>query len=556
MTPQKQVALELLDARMLEATGHTYDRYQWLRKTNAGCLDKVKLYGTLIDESGVVELIDKWKKEDRRSGAGRKPLMTHRAVLILFLMHMDDGDSRYDAIATTLYARTTPEVRDYLELGALPGDRNQWYQRYCQALNRILDLMEPWDIDKRKHATAEEFIIARATYLQKKRDRADELMNALVRASVCRLPADIRARYRGNVGIDGTPLKLVGRANPSVSRQDSNRFNLDAMSGPYTREGNHKGQGKRSDEPAWEVETVTTLPNDPANHLSFPVLTTGVTMHEPGRSKYGPLIAVRFHTRLFLERGYLIGDRAYNGFKAWRFQVEIRKMGFYTVWHFKKKYAGKQASIGDAIQVDGNLYLRWMPKDLVTATPDWLAGLIDDETYYAHLAARSKYRLTEKGRPDADGFHRYTYPTIARDMMLIDPATDKVVRGNPLQQKTLQFGPDTSEGMRIIKNLQNIEYRTLKWRAFFGMRNRVEENNNWFKGDNETDIGNPEKRRAVGYAYNALCAGAAVSVSNMRRIVEHVHAEALETVDRKDVRARRRTDIDGKPLERLEFIAA
>ncbi|KSU54814.1 hypothetical protein [Microbacterium enclense] len=231
-------------------------------------------------------------------------------------------------------------------------------------------------------------------------------------------------------------------------------------------------------------------------------------------------------------------------------------MGFYTVWHFKKKYTGKQASIGDAIQVDGNLYLRWMPKDLVTATPDWLAGLIDDETYYAHLAARSKYRLTEKGRPDADGFHRYTYPTITKDMMLIDPATDKVVRGNPLQQKTLQFGPDTTEGMRIIKNLQNIEYRTPKWRAFFGMRNRVEENNNWFKGDNETDIGNPEKRRAVGYAYNALCAGAAVSVSNMRRIVEHVHAEALETVDRKDVRARRRTDIDGKPLERLDSIAA
>lgn len=88
------------------------------------------------------------------------------------------------------------------------------------------------------------------------------------------------------------------------------------------------------------------------------------------------------------------------------------------------------------------------------------------------------------------------------------------------------------------------------------MRNRVEENNKWFKGDQATDIGNPEKRRPRGYAYNALCGGAAGAVSNMRRIVAHIHADALVTVEHRDIRARRRTDIDGKPLQRLDDIAA
>lgn len=197
-----------------------------------------------------------------------------------------------------------------------------------------------------------------------------------------------------------------------------------------------------------------------------------------------------------------------------------------------------------------------MPADLVNATPDFRYGRIDEDTYNARLIARSKYRLREKGRPDADGFHRYTYPDNIESLMLIDPATKKVVRGNPLTQKTLQFGPDTKEGRKVLKNLQNIEYKTPEWKAFYGMRNRVEENNQWFKGDQATDIGNPEKRRPRGYAYNALCGGAAGAVSNMRRIVAHIDADALVTVEHRDIRARRRTDIDGKPLQRLDDIAA
>lgn len=105
--------------------------------------------------------------------------------------------------------------------------------------------------------------------------------------------------------------------------------------------------------------------------------------------------------------------------------------------------------------------------------------------------------------------------------------------------------------MRVIKHLSAVQYYTEEWHAWFGLRNRAEENNQWFKSDAATDIGNPEKRRAVGYAYTCLLGGLAAAASNMRRIVTHLEEEAEAVVGRSTLRARRRVDIDGNPLERI-----
>lgn len=102
--------------------------------------------------------------------------------------------------------------------------------------------------------------------------------------------------------------------------------------------------------------------------------------------------------------------------------------------------------------------------------------------------------------------------------------------------------------MSIINNLSAVQYYTDEWHQWFGLRNRVEENNDWFKSDEATDIGNPTKRRARGYAYNFLTAGAAAAVSNKRRIISHLQDEALTVIDRSTLRQRRRLDIDGNPL--------
>lgn len=547
-------ALEKFDRHMVEATGHAFYEYEYIRASGPTCLEHVKLFGRLVDESGIVEFLEECDRKDRKSNAGRPPQLRFRTVLIILMMHVDAGDARYRTMAKTLFAKTTPQTRQYLGLPALLSDEDQWYMRINRSLNRILDLMEPWEVSKKHHITAEEFRAAKATYSQEKRDRAETVMNMLLHASVRRLPAEIMSRYKGNVAIDATPLKLVGRANARWGAEEKGRYNLDGMSTPYTRDGNHKGKGHRTDEAAWEMETVVTVPNKPGDPLSFPVLMTGTALHHPGRNKYGPLIAVKFHCKLFprAARYRLMADQAYNYFKAKRFQNEIRKLGFRAVWNFGgKKRGGAQGTIEDAICVDGHLYVKWMPRDLIDATTNYNAGKLTWEQYTALLPARTKYALKDKGRPDEDGFQRFTYPNL-KGIMLMDPATNLPLKRTPtLAKKTLEIGPDSEESMRIIRHLSAVEYLSEEWYAWFGLRNRVEENNDWFKGDEATDIGNPEKRRARGYAYNALIAGMAASVSNMRRIVAHIEAEALEVVERSTMRTRRRLDIDGNPLEAL-----
>lgn len=57
-----------------------------------------------------MELLEKWEEQDRKSKAGRKPLFSYRAIIILFWMHKDAKDNRYNAIARTLFAQMTPET--------------------------------------------------------------------------------------------------------------------------------------------------------------------------------------------------------------------------------------------------------------------------------------------------------------------------------------------------------------------------------------------------------------------------------------------------------------
>lgn len=553
-------ALEEFDRHMVEATGHTFDEYEYIRAAGPRDPRHVELFGRLVDESGVAEFLEACDRKDRKSAAGRKPQLSFRAVLILIVMHVDAGDARHGNIGRTLFARLSPESRVYLGLPEVLNDENQWYMRFCRSLDRMLELVEPWDVSKKRIMTAAEFVAAKETYSQEKRDRAEEAVNMLLHTTVRRLPADIMSRYKGNVAIDATPLKLVGPPNARWTDDTKNRRNLDGMSTPYTRVGNHEGDGRRTDEAAWELETVVTVANKPGDNLSFPVLMSGASMQHPGRNKYGPLRAVKQHAKVFDRdhRYFMMGDQMYNWFNPERFQNEIRKLGFRGVWNFgskDEKRSGIHGTVEDAVAADGYLYVKWTPKDVLTATTDYESGTIDYETFMRRIDSRRGYALTPHGRADEDGFQRWTYPPL-KGLMLIDPATEEPLKRTPtLAKGSLTLGPDSAESMRIIKHIAAVPYYSPAWHGWFGLRNRVEENNDWFKSDEATDIGNPKKRRARGYAYNFVFAGAAAAVSNMRRIVAHLEAEALEVVDRSTLRARRRLDIHGNRLEHLETAA-
>ncbi|WP_448255624.1 hypothetical protein [Microbacterium aurum] len=463
-------------------------------------------------------------------------------------MHLDAGEGKFKAIARTLFAQTTPETRAYLGLPETRSSMRGWYCRYWRALDRMLSLTQPWEVPRNRAATAEEYQRALDSYSQQARDRMDDIMNRFLHATIRRLPAEIRATYKGNVAIDATLLEVVGPANPNRANAHLDRLNLDTMSGRYRREGRHEGQGAKADKAGWEAETVVTLPNAPGRN-DFPILTSGLTIHQPGRIKHGPRIAMEHHAKEFGEdqRGYLMADRAYNGSRPDRFQKHVMRMGFRGVYDYKVKKSGLQAAIDDVIVVGGRLYVKWMPTAHVTARTDYKAGLIDRATYEKLLAGRTKYELKDHGRPDHEGRQRFTYPDLSK-VMCIDPATRKAVR--PIMKKrTFTLAPEDAVSMRIIKHLQRFEHKSPEWRAWYGMRSHVESNNQYVKSEAGTDLGNPKSRRPRTYAYQALTAGLAFAASNMRRIVSFLkaqHDEATDTTPKQ--RTRRRADEHGMPL--------
>lgn len=568
MTPAQEAEVLLTyDRHMLEATGYIHEEYERVRESAATSLERVQLWGSLIDESGVVDKLEGWATAERKSNAGRKPHMSFRTVLILFMMHIDAGDNRYNAVARTLFAQMTPETRAYLGLRSLRGTKRMWYQRYRRSLNRVLTLCEPWTVDRRKKATTEEYHAALATYSEEKRTHMDVLINDILHATVRRLPADIRANYKGNVALDATLIEIVGSPNPGKKHHNRERWNVDAMSGRYSRVGTHEGTGHRDDKAGWEAETVVTVPNKPGAPDTFPVLTTGMTVHQPGRTRHGGRIAVWYHSQEFThdQRHLLITDMLYPGLNPENFQVPVAQMGFRTVWDIRKPIDKKGETeeerkkraihgfVDDAIAVDGCLYLKWMPEDLIYATFDFRRedsdpNKIDEATYYARLKSRTAYRVMGKGRPEEDGTFRFYYPTIKQDVRYYDPATGKEVRRPVLKQRTLSVSPDIPEHLRIIKHLQMFELRSDDWVKWYGQRNRVEENNYWLKHDGFSDLGNPEKRRARGYAYQSLTAGFAAAVSNMRRIVSFIANAAVKALGETALRNLRQYDDEGNPI--------
>lgn len=544
-----ETPLDRLNRRMVEATGYTHDTYDRVRHSTHSSLERMQMFGRLVDESGAAEDFEQWAAEKRKSKAGRKPKIPFRAVCILYIMHMDAGDNRFNAIARTLFAQSTPETFAYLGIQPEPGSKRQWYGRYYRAFQRMMDLVAPWDVPKNHILTAEEYQRALDTYSQVNRDRMDIIMNKLIHATVRRLPAEIRATYAGNVAIDATLIEVVGKANPNRDNTHLDRLNGDAMSGRYRRGGNHEGRGGRRDKAGWEMETVVTVPNSPSKPNSFPILTTGLTMHQPGRIKHGPRIALGFHAQEFdqSQRGFLLADRAYNGSKPERFQKHVMRMRFRTVYDYKKKNAGKHGQIDDVIFVGGRPHSMYMPEPLVTARDDYEAERIDRATYESRMASRRQYELKDHGRPDSEGRQRFTYPNLSK-VLCIDPATKKVVK--PVMKKvTFTLAPEDAASMRVIKHLQAFEHKSDEWKQWYGMRSHVESNNQHVKADAETDLGNPEKRRAHGYPYQAFTAAAAFAVSNMRRIVSFLEAEyEREILPKSTQRTRRRTDEHGVPL--------
>lgn len=591
-TPATDDAVELLRVRMQQTFGCYYD---WEEARAAGPIATAYLSAAarVVDSSGVLERIHEWDRTKRKSGAGRKPDISYRGLLILFLLHIQAGYGvTYPDIASTLDSRMTLEHFEMLGIRNREADRQDWYHRTWRCAERLISLIDPFPMPRNKRLKAKKWAKVQAELespkgkqnTAEKMERLDWLCEQLLHASVRLLPADIRSRIKGHIAIDATLVEIAGRANPKDSA--FKRSNADASSGRYRREGSHDGKGAKTDKAGFELETSVLVWNRPGERGLFPSLITAVSMHKPGElSGHGKKL-VASHKRLGFDPRFLVlCDRAYNGGDVNAFHIPVRLMGAELVCDYKKNELGEQSAYteGDIILVDGAWYVKWMPQALREATKlyrqkyEELTKNIDrrklsveqravhkaelkalELNHASQIESREEYRLKPHGLPDADGYQRFTYPKPT--YMAIDPATNRRVPPRELAKLPSSISIPIDAGDKLTKNgeqpppaikwLQKFAHGTALHKQWYGMRSMVESSNKVLKGSRFENLGDPGKRSGRGFAFQYLIASLMAVSANIRKIATFFVDDARSQAGGPLPRVRRRKTVTGTPLQR------
>ncbi|WP_104199436.1 hypothetical protein [Cryobacterium sp. Y29] len=569
----------LLEERMQTTFGMTRLKHETERAR--GPVSRAYLNNALriVDNSAVITKLEDWRHERLKSNAGVKPLIPFRAVLVLFLLHVQLGYGiNYRRIAETLDVHFKAEEFALLGILNQAGDHRDWYQRLWRSANRMMALIDPHPGPRNLRLKPEAYAILLAEQAtpkamkksERNSERLDWLCEQLLHTSVRMLPADIWAKYHGNIAADATLIPGTGRPNPTDPTM--RRGNADPQSGRYRREGSHGGLGAKTDKAGYELEMSVMVWNKPGQNTLFPSLITAVGFHRPGEIIGHGAKLVDSHQRLGFTSGLVIVDRAYNNEKPRNFQIPVRLRGCELVIDYKETDLGLQNQWKDLILVDGNWYVSGMPQDLIDASknyniweadpldPDKPKRKLDEETYKTYLQRRDAYRMKPKGCSDKDGFQRFMYPT--KRIMTVDRATGRpAVKRSTLLSVTIPLDAgapaEKNRDPRLaVKHLQKFAYKSPEHRQYFGMRSLVESANATLKTKNFEDLANVSKRSGRGFAFNYLAATLAAVSSNLRKIYDFFVKAAELELGEKLPRERRRKEATGTPLTKHSALPA
>ena len=471
----------------------------------------------LIDHSGAIEYIEERQAKQRKSAAGRKSIIPLRAVFVVMLMNNFWGlGSSYIEVAETFLNRMSAEQRRLLGINVQDPEKVDWYNAAHRAMRRGLKAIDPWYLTTRRHTLNKaEYDEAQRLKDKSRQREANDVLAMLIHASVKTLPEKFLDGYSGDLALDATLIPVGSRPN---SPKKGLFLNVDFTGGIYGRSHGHYAKF------AFGYEAETTVMVD-AKHGQFPFpLITGAYLHRPARIKRGASAAIRGHHALFPTPGTVLVDRAYNNLKTHRFQMLVRTLRYWTAYKYPMNRLGLQGKVTGhpVIMVDGNLYLETMPKHLqqlhylrTNRLPMENGNHITDELYRQYFIQRSRYRLSPHGRPDEDGYARYTMPENIDRLDHRDPATGAPCNAPKITAKRITVAPEP----HIIRHLQKAEYLSAEWKQLTGQRNHVENSNRSIKRSNGVDLHNSSKRLGRGRTFQTLAVAFAIAAENIRRII-------------------------------------
>lgn len=549
---------------MKEAFGSGFDDYQTGLSSNDFGIhlnDATRLF----ELSGVAAHLAQWRLKDQKAASGRPAIISPAAALIVMMAHMQARQGLlFTRMARTLDTMTPAELT-MVGIHKHAGTYTDWYDRLWRAVQALMALVDPLPGNRHRVPSVAEYkaiLAARdITDTERKQKRLDLLCVQLLEASVKMLPREILRRYKGNIAHDATFIALTGKAgNPQAGKKESHRprrsINYDG--GYYVRDGAHDGNDKALKgvrKHGLEIEISMMVPNHPGAPATFPLFAVGVSCHVPGAIRGEGTKVVESIAERGYPKGLLFVDRAYPNGIAREFQGPMARLGYDLCFDYKKTDLGITDYFRDAIQVGGQWYLNLMPDDLINAASQHLSTMdsltrrsaesAEERTQRktketaaeallaTRLASRDNYRFTRKGRRDADGFQRYSYPDPA-GYVPVDKITGEILA--PIGTKSLTIPLE-----RGLKHGQHFPHGSTDWKANYGMRSNIEGFNSYVKDPDYEDLETAGRRRARGNTFAYLASTMALISANLRKMYRFLQNAASVKPLTAKTRARRRT---------------
>lgn len=344
-----------------------------------------------VDGSGIVErmnhLYDTYRVGLRgnRARAGRPPEMDFRQLMILLFISVLDGRPPLTVSLEGVLKRICETDLHRMGLTIDDAIRPGLYDRINRTIHRFVDCVDPFPSDRGKRPTWEEHTDllererAEPESVQTMVNRLDWFAEGLLEATWLTLPAVVRARWTGNLAVDGTHL-----AGPKNGNKPTLEYvSIDRDTGYWSRGGDHSVDDYNVQEQhvnGYEATLAITAPNLPHNAkepAEFPLLALGMTLHKPAHTTTiaGAKVTASIHRRghpagIWLGDGLLFPLAA-----ADNLQKPVRAMGYQFASDLPDSALGRNDSHRGANLVEGTWYCPAMPTYLEDATTSYRAAL-------------------------------------------------------------------------------------------------------------------------------------------------------------------------------------
>lgn len=518
----------------------------------------------LVLFSGILTLTEQAKQEEKAYRArergkafrpgGRRPYFTAESAFTLMVLNaMLNRSYLFTDMASLAHNDLSDEqLRSIGVTKPLPQDQTNVYNCLWRTSHSIFECFDPQPCRRKGKATLDELDTWRTQWrdpdLKTRRARREELMNRLIRATLCILGENVRKKLRGIYAVDATHFVQPGRG--LIPRHQTKC--PDGRAATVREAGWYKRLDDRGNLKylrwALELEVVIFGSQTASEEAGYPLLIAGLGIHRPGRrSAHVARRVFDWMHRLFPQctptPEYIAADQLYlPNSKVEVFQRPLQKRGYDFRMSYPLDVRGIQGQYEGALLVDGSLYCPRMPQALIDATAALDHGDIDKKTHAVRITARKDYQMWIKEHADKDGGIRLSCgaegnnpklkcalkdrrPPSPRQIILPDPTLRPA--GDFCRQKSVKV----PQGFGL-KYRQGAPYRSDEWHADYNHpRNTVEAVNARLKNARSQGLGDPTTRlvrRATAQAIAATVAAMCVNIETARSWLRKEELRALK----------------------------